>query len=47
MEHSLNYHAIKEIKADFAYAILDRQLTCPAGTVPGVPCGLAFGNYEE
>ncbi|KAG1693158.1 Complement component receptor 1-like protein [Nymphon striatum] len=47
MGHSLNYHAIEEIETDIAYAILDRGLNCPAGSIPGVPCGLAFDNYDE
>ena len=47
MGHSINYHAVEEIETDLAYAILDRKEACPAGSVPGVPCGLAFDNYDE
>ena len=45
--HSINYHAVEEIETELAYAILDRKEACPAGSVPGVPCGLAFDNYDE
>ena len=47
MGHSINYHAVEEIETDLAYAILDRKETCPAGSIPVVPCGLAFDNYDE
>lgn len=45
--HSLNYHVVEEIEIEIAYAVLDWQLNCPAGTVPGVQYGLAFDNYDE
>ena len=47
MGHCLNYHAIEEIETDLAQSILNRKLNCPDGTVAGVPCGLAFDNYDE
>lgn len=47
MGQSINYHAVEEIETNLAHAILDRQLNCPAGTVSGVMCGLAFDNYDE
>lgn len=47
MGHSLNYHAVEELETELAYGILERKKTCPAGTLPGIPCGLAFDNYDE
>ena len=47
MGHSINYHAVEEIETNLAFDILNRQLNCPAGTASGVPCGLAFDNYDE
>ena len=47
MGHSITYHAVEEIETNLAYDILNRQSNCPAGTVSGVPCGLAFDNYNE
>ena len=48
--HCLNYSAVEERETAVGYAIHEKEETCPMkknGTVPNLPMGVAFDNFDE
>ena len=45
--HCLNYSAVEELETAVGYAIHEKEQTCPDGTVPNLPMGVAFDNFDE
>uniref|UniRef100_UPI00358F9BFB uncharacterized protein isoform X2 n=1 Tax=Myxine glutinosa TaxID=7769 RepID=UPI00358F9BFB len=45
--HCLNYSCLEELETATAEAIQERKDACPENTLPGLPTGLAFDNFDE
>ena len=45
--HCLNYSCLEELETATAEAIQERKEACPENTLPGLPMGLAFDNFDE
>ena len=45
--HCINYNCLEELETATAEAIQERKKACPEDTLPGLPMGLAFDNFDE
>ena len=45
--HCINYNSLEELETATAEALQKRMKACPEDTLPGLPFGLAFDNFDE
>lgn len=45
--HCVNYSCLEELETATAEALKGREKACPEDTIPGLPMGLAFDNFDE